>query len=363
MPVRSDQVPASFPAVLRSDYSPGKAAGAMAASSRTSRSLSLDKLRSRAFGLRLAAGLAMALCGYAASIEAALPPGAEMAAPVPEPKAMVSLAGTDPVLTGSVGPLFSAKVFSGPNRAEKRARILPQDDALAVASAFDSIRSQMLAARPKPSPAELPDIAEYLRKAHRDDDVEMPVALASIDPSLLSAALSAIEKTISFDPIPDPQSGTLAYARAVAPPSIFDTPVSMKVSEKQFQCLAEAVYFEARGETYRGQVAVAQVVLNRVKSDLYPSTICGVVYQNQSWRNACQFSFACDGIPERVTEPAAWATAKEVSEKVLRGDVYLTEVANATHYHANYVRPVWARQMKKMTTIGLHIFYRFRGTG
>ena len=361
MPVRSDQVPASFPAVLRPDYSPGKPAGKTAGSISAARAPSFKKLRSRASGPRLVAGLALALFGYVASIEAALPPGAEMAAPAPELKAMVSLTGTDPVLTGSVGPLFSSKVFSGPNRAEKRARILPQNDAIAVASAFDSIRSQMLAARPKSAPAELPDIAEYLRKAHRDEDVEMPVALASIDPSLLSAALSAIEKTISYDPVPDPMSGTLAYARAVAPPSIFETPVSMKVSEKQFQCLAEAVYFEARGETYRGQVAVAQVVLNRVKSKLYPSTICGVVYQNQSRRNACQFSFACDGIPERINEPKAWATAKEVSEKVLRGDVYLTEVANATHYHANYVRPVWARQMKKMTTIGLHIFYRFRG--
>ena len=139
------------------------------------------------------------------SIEAALPPGAEMAAPVPEPKAMLSLAGTDPILTGSVGPLFSSKVFSGPNRAEKAPRKLPQNDALAVASAFDTIRAEMQAQRPAAAPAALPDIAEYLRKAHRDEDAEMPIALASIDPSLLNAALSAIEKTISFDPIPDPK--------------------------------------------------------------------------------------------------------------------------------------------------------------
>lgn len=292
---------------------------------------------------------------YVASIQAALPPGAEMEAPAPMPKAGLRIDGTDPILTGSVGNLFSATVFSGPNRAEKRGRVMPEPDVMTVASTFNTIRSEMLASRLEPQ------LIDFVRQSQRDSSVELPVALAAIEPTVLSAALAAIEETVTFDPIPDPMPGTLAYARAVAPPSIFDTPVSMKVSERQFECLAEAVYFEARGESYRGQVAVAQVVLNRVKSDIYPSTICGVVYQNQSWRNACQFSFACDGIPERVTEPEAWKTAKEVATKVLRGDLYLTEVANATHYHANYVRPVWAGRMKKMTTIGLHIFYRFRG--
>ena len=305
--------------------------------------------------LRGAVGIVLGAFFYVASIQAALPPGAEMEAPAPMPKAGLRLDGSDPVITGSVGGLFATHVFSGPNRAEKRGRIMPDVDAVAIANTFNTIRSEMLAEQLQP------ELVEFVRQTKRDASTTLPTALAAIDPIVLNDALQAIEETVTFDPIPDPVPGTLAYARAVAPPSIFDTPVSMKVSEKQFQCLAEAVYFEARGESYRGQVAVAQVVLNRVKSKLYPQTICGVVYQNQSWRNACQFSFACDGVPERVTEPEPWRIAKEVATKVLRGDLYLTEVANATHYHATYVRPVWARQMKKMTKIGLHIFYRFRG--
>lgn len=80
------------------------------------------------------------------------------------------------------------------------------------------------------------------------------------------------------------------------------TQASMDANKKQHWCLATAIYFEARGESYRGQVAVAQVVRNRVKHKAYPNSICSVVFQNQSWKNRCQFSFACDGIPERVNE-------------------------------------------------------------
>jgi spore germination cell wall hydrolase CwlJ-like protein len=133
-----------------------------------------------------------------------------------------------------------------------------------------------------------------------------------------------------------------------------------KVSEKDFNCMATAIYFEARSEAYRGQVAVGQVVLNRVAHRLYPDTICSVVYQNKSKRNACQFSFACDGIPERVTERKAWAQAEEIARGVISGKLYLPEVGYATHYHATYVRPQWAPRMKKVTKIGHHVFYQFK---
>ncbi|MCF6303547.1 MAG: cell wall hydrolase, partial [Devosiaceae bacterium] len=152
-------------------------------------------------------------------------------------------------------------------------------------------------------------------------------------------------------------SEQLAYSRANTP--ITERAVS-RYSEREQWCLSTGIYFEARGESYRGQVAVAQVILNRVKHRQYPDTICGVVFQNQSWKNRCQFSFACDGIPERVTEPAAWAVAEEITTKVTAGSLYLAEVANATHYHANYVYPHWAPRMKRLTRIGAHIFYRFR---
>ncbi len=80
--------------------------------------------------------------------------------------------------------------------------------------------------------------------------------------------------------------------------------------DKAEKCLANAIYFESRGEPVRGQIAVAQVVMNRVFSAYYPNTVCGVVYQNAHRHLACQFTFACDGIPDIVTEPRAWERAK-----------------------------------------------------
>src|SRR5690606_29914794 len=125
------------------------------------------------------------------------------------------------------------------------------------------------------------------------------------------------EAALGGVPVPKSQSQRLAYGRADVPVTVFDGTVrdkaGKKVSDKELNCLATAIYFEARGESYRGQVAVGQVVLNRVQHRLYPSTICGVVYQNQHKRNACQFSFACDGIPERVTEKKPWAQAEEIA--------------------------------------------------
>jgi spore germination cell wall hydrolase CwlJ-like protein len=101
-------------------------------------------------------------------------------------------------------------------------------------------------------------------------------------------------------------------------------------------------------------------VLNRVAHRLYPDTICSVVYQNKNKRNACQFSFACDGIPERVYEMKAWAQAEEIAKGLISGGLYLPEVGYATHYHATYVRPHWAPRMKKLTKIGHHVFYQFK---
>jgi hypothetical protein len=127
---------------------------------------------------------------------------------------------------------------------------------------------------------------------------------------------------------------------------------------KAEKCLANAVYFEARGESVRGQIAVAQVVMNRVFSPFYPNDVCGVVYQNAHRHLACQFTFACDGIPDIVTEPDAWERAKRISRDMLDGKLWMPEVAKSTHYHAFWVRPSWVGEMKKMFKLGVHIFYR-----
>jgi len=136
-----------------------------------------------------------------------------------------------------------------------------------------------------------------------------------------------------------------------------------KARAKAEQCLANAVYFEARGEPVRGQIAVAQVVMNRVFSGYYPNDVCGVVYQNAHRHLACQFTFACDGIPDRITEPDAWARAKRISTATLDGAVWLPEIGKETHYHAYWVHPWWVRTMRKLSRIGVHTFYRPRRWG
>ncbi len=132
---------------------------------------------------------------------------------------------------------------------------------------------------------------------------------------------------------------------------------------KAEKCLANAVYFEARGESVRGQIAVAQVVMNRVFSPFYPNDVCGVVYQNANRHLACQFTFACDGIPDVVTEPDAWARAQRIAHDMLDGKLWMPEVAKATHYHAYWVHPDWVNEMKKIYKLGVHTFYRPRNWG
>ncbi|MBV9591199.1 MAG: cell wall hydrolase [Hyphomicrobiales bacterium] len=148
------------------------------------------------------------------------------------------------------------------------------------------------------------------------------------------------------------ETGKPNYADLVAPERM----------GREERCLAEAVYFEARSEPEAGQAAVAQVVLNRVKSGLYPTSICGVVYQNRNRYLGCQFTFACEGKSLRVTEPDAWAHATRIATNVLKGDTYLANVGGALNYHANYVRPGWARYLQRASVIGHHIFYKPRDT-
>jgi spore germination cell wall hydrolase CwlJ-like protein len=156
-----------------------------------------------------------------------------------------------------------------------------------------------------------------------------------------------------FVPVIGPQDH--AWAASVLPPQVF--------SPAEQQCLASGIYFEARGETLKGQAAVAQVILNRVRNPAYPGTICGVVYQNEDWRNRCQFSFACDHIRDRVNSRYHWKVAREVALAVTAGKIWLPEVGSATHYHAVYVHPAWARSMEKLGRIGRHVFYRTYGGG
>lgn len=129
-------------------------------------------------------------------------------------------------------------------------------------------------------------------------------------------------------------------------------------ASRDLECLTQAVYYEARGETPDGQAAVAQVVLNRARHPAFPKSVCGVVFQRTS--NVCQFSFACDGSMRRGREPGAWRRAQKVAERALGGHV-MGQVGNATHFHTVNVSPGWGPRMVRVQQVGLHVFYRFGG--
>ncbi len=131
-------------------------------------------------------------------------------------------------------------------------------------------------------------------------------------------------------------------------------------SARALHCMTQAIYYEAAREPVKGQQAVAQVVLNRVRHPAYPKSVCGVVYQGSARPTGCQFTFTCDGALRWTPQPALWRQAQDVAKRALAGFVD-KEVGSATHYHAAYVVPYWAPTLVKMTQVGQHIFYRWTG--
>ena len=126
-------------------------------------------------------------------------------------------------------------------------------------------------------------------------------------------------------------------------------------------CLASAVYYEAGNQDEDGERAVAQVVLNRVRHPAFPASICGVVYDGSTKPTGCQFTFTCDNSLTRAPDAEGWRRAMQVAESALNGSVY-GPVGWATHYHADYVVPVWASTMAKNAIVGAHLFYRWAGS-
>ena len=124
-----------------------------------------------------------------------------------------------------------------------------------------------------------------------------------------------------------------------------------------WQCLSEALYFEARGETLKGQFAVAEVIMNRVKSTRFPNNVCGVINQGTGRKYQCQFTYTCDGNPENIREPGAYEQVGKVARAVIDGAA--PKLTNgATHYHTTAVRPNWASVYTRTAAIGVHLFYR-----
>ena len=128
--------------------------------------------------------------------------------------------------------------------------------------------------------------------------------------------------------------------------------------DADWQCLTEAVYFEARGESLKGQFAVAEVILNRVDSPLYPRSVCGVVKQRGG--GGCQFSYVCDGRADRMRDAEASDRAGRIARAMLDGAPrLLTE--GATHFHTLNTNPGWSKRFAKTASIGAHVFFRQPG--
>ncbi|HXD46296.1 MAG TPA: cell wall hydrolase [Pseudolabrys sp.] len=201
-----------------------------------------------------------------------------------------------------------------------------------------------------------PAMASAAPAASAADD--RPIQLASIDSSSIprEATPAVLDTPIAlpqtFAMLPPPAPG-------VPPPSPIERlHLDGKSLARAERCLANAVYFEARDQPYKGQVAVAQVVMNRVFSGFYPEDVCGVIYQNADRHLACQFTFACDGKRKTINERGAWARANRIAKETLAGKLYEQAVGTATHYHALYVHPNWVREMHKLARYGIHSFYR-----
>ena len=176
--------------------------------------------------------------------------------------------------------------------------------------------------------------------------------------------------TASSQPVAEQEVTDWASDRVAGLESSLDTPLPntiedlihfAKVSDQvdtETYCLAQAIYFEARSESIDGQFAVGRVVMNRVADNRYPDTVCGVVFQNQHWVDACQFSFACDDQSDDPYEKGAWAMAKRIANLV-QTNWLPDDLGEATHYHATYVNPSWAERLEKTAHVGRHVFYRY----
>ena len=174
---------------------------------------------------------------------------------------------------------------------------------------------------------------------------------------VLATASAALGSALTWRPIAPPAEH---IAAAATPAALPQTAPDLALTEllAEHRCLAEALYYEARGEGPTGQQAVAEVVFHRMTTGNYGNSICAVVYEGSS-HPGCQFSFTCNGDLHRPREAAAWRQSEQLAAEILTGEVPLRNATlGATNYHAAWMNPYWAPTLKKTTQIGNHIFYR-----
>jgi len=286
------------------------------------------------------------------------------------PRDVTVVTATDPIETGSVPPrslqnvnrTMKSDLLVARSRQEISAGVVTE---VALFAPADAGLPRDTFVVPAPAPIAAAVLPQKTASAMAKSDAPAkPLVTAYAATENLDATKAPFDAVMA-KPKPRPDMGVVV-PNVDANHAWVNNPLPASVhSPSEIKCLATAIYFEARGESEKGQLAVAQVVLNRVKNPAYPNTICGVVYQNRWIRNGCQFSFACDGTSHRITEPGPWKAAQDLATRVVndQSGTFLADVGTATHYHAVYVRPYWARWMRKTDKIGNHIFYKTYGGG
>jgi spore germination cell wall hydrolase CwlJ-like protein len=183
-----------------------------------------------------------------------------------------------------------------------------------------------------------------------------PVAASSRDGSWVLGSSSSASPAWTIAPPPANRPGSGARSGAYYVPPRLDLTTPPIVPTDPVECLTQAVYYEARNESEEGQAAVAEVVMNRTRSGVYPQSVCAVVYQRNS--RTCQFTFTCDGaIGRGAVDLTKWARAERIARDVYDGRSPALLPPTSVNYHANYVSPSWGRRLERVRQIGAHIFY------
>jgi len=276
------------------------------------------------------------------------------------------------------GSLFPATTsVTSINVLALRRQTVMSEDKSDLANVTPPAVARIVPPLPKAKPANIATIAASQKaikitpasySSDEEEDTPAPAAKRMIaTPAIPSGPVVLVPPVTQPQPIPQPKSNAVVIAPktgavAIAPKASSPVLVQQRIKTAELTCLARAVYFESRSESEMGQLAVAKVVLNRLKDPNFPKTICGVVYQGSERRNSCQFSFACDGLPDVVRSAEAWARSKRIAERALADDPAI-RMLHAVNYHADYVNPRWSKTMKRLVRIGHHIFYSHRKNG
>lgn len=201
--------------------------------------------------------------------------------------------------------------------------------------------------------------------AHTGSQPTALMALEGITPSVLRLTLNTNEGLRGIEPerILKISTAPTDGRRRVTPTKPADMTradidaMPTSTGDAQWHCLTEALYFEARGEAIKGQVAVAEVILNRVDSGYFPNSVCGVVQQGTGELHRCQFSYRCDGRSEHIANQRAWDRVGKIAQLMLDGAPRELS-GGATFYHTTAVKPRWSRVFLNTARHGVHLFYR-----